>query len=76
MAHSYKGFSINNNHHIKYCPIHGESNHDNRTEKCIRCAPSKDKGMGVDHKAVARRRAIEFHQERVAAKLKDDWFGE
>jgi len=75
MAHSYKGFSINNNHHIKYCPIHGDSNHDNRTGKCVRCVPSKDKGMGVDPKAVALRRALEDAQERAEAR-KNDWFGE
>ncbi len=75
MANSYKGFSINNSHHLRDCPEHGESNHDNRTGRCIRCAPSKDKGMGVDPKAVALRRALEDAQERAAAR-KDDGFGE
>jgi hypothetical protein len=75
MAHDYKGYTVNNNQHLRECAIHGQSYHDNRSGKCIRCSPRGDKGIGVDAKAVARRHAIEDHQARLAAE-KNDWFSE
>jgi len=72
-AKPHQQFVISSNYEIRDCPEHGKSNHRLRDGLCAQCHPSKDKGIGADPEAVARRHTIEDHQERRA---ETDWYGE
>jgi len=72
---SSRSFTINNSYYIADCPVHGPSNHRSQDDKCVRCSPRTDKGIGADREVVERRHTIEDHQERRAEKA-DSWFGE
>lgn len=64
----------NKSTYLKICPVHGKTVHRRDKHECIKCHPKEKnlRGLGEDMAFVAKRRAVEDHQERLKT---EDWWG-